>query len=106
MSDTFQKNAYATPVSAKSVKSDWQKQGFSFGIFQDVAGQEWNDFMHSTDEFVVVAEGNLTISVGSEAAACEAGDLVRIPSGTVHSLKTTSQSGSVWFYGYGNWGEN
>lgn len=106
MSDVFLKSAYSVPVAANAVKSDWLSQGFSFGIFRDVAGQEWNDFVHSTDEFVVVAEGKLTISVGAETADCEAGDLVRIPRGVEHSLKTTSQNGSVWFYGYGDWGGN
>lgn len=106
MSDVFEKSAYALPVVANDVKSQWLQQGFSFGIFRDAPDQEWNDFVHDTDEFVVIAEGKLTISVGTKTADCEAGDLVRIPRGVVHSLKTTSQSGSVWFYGYGNWGEN
>lgn len=106
MREVFQKGAFALPVAASEVKSEWQKQGFSFGIFQDVAGQEWNDFVHQTDEYVVVAEGALTISVGAETANCEAGDLVRIPRGVAHSLKTTSQSGSIWYYGYGRWEGN
>jgi len=106
MSEVFQKGAFALPVEASAVKSAWQQQGFSFGIFRDSPGQEWNDFIHDTDEFVVVAEGALTIHVGAETADCAAGDLVRIPRGAVHSLKTTSPSGSVWFYGYGNWGDN
>jgi mannose-6-phosphate isomerase-like protein (cupin superfamily) len=106
MSDVFQKGAFALPVVANDIKSAWQQQGFSFGIFRDVPGQEWNDFVHGTDEFVVIAEGDLTISVGAETADCEAGDLVRIPRGVEHSLKTTSQNGSVWFYGYGDWGGN
>lgn len=106
MSDVFQKKTFSLPVEAKKVEASWLMQGFSFGIFRDSPGQEWNDFVHDTDEFVVVAEGELTIRVGAETANCEAGDLVRIPRGSVHSLKTTSQGGSVWFYGYGIWGDN
>ncbi|NRB17778.1 MAG: cupin domain-containing protein [Rhodobacteraceae bacterium] len=106
MTNVFQKSAFALPVVASEVKSAWLQEGFDFGIFRDQPGQEWNDFVHDTDEFVVVAEGELTIRVGAETAECKAGDLVCVPRGAVHSLKTTSQNGSVWFYGYGTWGDN
>ena len=106
MNDIFQKRAFALPVEASEVKSAWMQEGFGFGVFRDLPGQEWNDFVHDTDEFVVVAEGELTIRVGADTADCEAGDLVRIARGAVHSLKTTSPGGSVWFYGYGSWEDN
>ncbi|MEH6833051.1 MULTISPECIES: cupin domain-containing protein [Falsihalocynthiibacter] len=103
MSATFEKAAFALPVESGDVKTRWQAEGFTFGIFQDGAAQEWNDFVHDTDEYVLVAQGTLTIGVGDEVAQCVAGDLVRIPRGAVHSLKTTSINGSIWYYGYGHW---
>lgn len=101
MRNTFEKSAYSTPVDQAAVEREWRVQGFSFGVFRDPPGQEWNDFVHATDEYVIVAEGRLTISVGGETAQCEAGDLVWVPRGIRHSLKTTSPAGSVWLYGYG-----
>lgn len=101
MRPTFQNAVYSTPIDRFSVEKEWREKGFSFGVFRDPPGQEWNDFVHSSDEYVVVAEGALTISVGSETASCTAGDLVWIPHDTPHSLKTTSSGGSVWLYGYG-----
>lgn len=101
MRQTFASGVYPTPVDPKAVEQEWHEKGFSFGIFRDPPGQEWNDFVHSTDEYVVVAKGSITISVGAETAECEAGDLVWIPRETAHSLKTTSPDGSVWLYGYG-----
>ena len=105
MRRVFEKGAYALPVVANNIQAAWQQEGFDFGIFRDPPGQEWNDFIHDTDEYVLVVDGTLTISVGAQTADCEAGDLVRIPRGAVHSLKTTSAGGSGWFYGYGFWGE-
>ena len=101
MSETFARSAYPTPVDFDRVEHDWKSEGFSFGVFRDPPGQEWNDFVHSTDEYVLVAEGRLAIDVGSEHAIAEPGDLVRIPRGVSHSLKTLSPEGSVWLYGYG-----
>ena len=104
MNDVVQRNAYSTPVDHAAVRAGWRTEGFSFGVFRDGPGQEWNGFIHDDDEYVTVAEGRLRISVGDETVEAGPGDLVRIPAGVVHSLKTLSSDGSVWLYGYGRWG--
>jgi len=104
MTGVFEKAAHELPVDPAKIAAAWQAEGFSFGIFRDPMGQEWNGFVHDTDEHVLVAEGSLIIDVGDQTATCGAGDLVHIPRGVVHSLKTISAEGSVWFYGYGMWG--
>lgn len=99
----FEKGAYKRPFDPVEIATAWQADGFSFGVFRDPPGQEWNGFVHDTDEYVLVVEGTLVIDVGDQTSTCDVGDLVRIPRGVVHSLKTVSAAGSVWFYGYGNW---
>lgn len=105
MTDVFSKSTCPVPVDYSAVEADWRHQGFSFGIFRDPPGQEWNDFRHDSDEYVLVAEGRLWIEVGGESTTCEPGDLVRIPRGVLHTLHTLSDNGSVWLYGYGYWRE-
>lgn len=102
MSEHFQKNVYAIPVSQQAIKADFP--GFTFGTFRDSFGQIWKDFVHDTDEFVVVADGLLDIEVAGERAQCGPGDLVRIPANASHTLITMSDEGSVWHYGYGTFG--
>lgn len=102
MSGCFQKNTYRLPVSADAVMADFP--GFSFGTFRDRRGQVWKDFVHDTDEFVVVANGRMEIEVAGKKEQCEPGDLVRIPAGASHTLITISDEGSVWHYGYGIFG--
>ncbi|MEM1044639.1 MAG: cupin domain-containing protein [Pseudomonadota bacterium] len=103
MSRAFEPNRYEVPVSVEAVRAD--HRGFSFGVFNDPPGQIWADFVHDMDEFVVVAEGVIEIDVAGERARCGPGDLVRIPAGARHTLITLRSSGSVWFYGYGWFGE-
>ena len=103
MSNIFTENAYDIPVDFDQVQSDWANEGFSFGVFRDPQGQEWNDFIHDTDEYVLVASGELEIRVGDQVKTVGSGALVRIPRNTFHSLKTLSSAGSVWLYGYGMW---
>jgi cupin 2 domain-containing protein len=103
MTTVFNKSARIAPVDFSAVEAEWQREGFSFGIFRDPPDQEWNNFTHQSDEYVLVAEGRLRVDVGNETAVCEPGDLVRIPRQVSHSLKTLSTTGSVWLYGYGFW---
>lgn len=101
---TFVRNYWACPVSHQEVEQKWKSWGFTFGVFRDPPGQEWNNFVHDTDEFVLVSRGTLVVDVGEEQQKVQAGDLVQIPRNVKHSLKTISRDGSEWLYGYGNWG--
>lgn len=103
MNGVLKKQAYSTPVDHSKVRSDWRDEGFSFGVFRDPPGQEWNGFVHNEDEYVIVADGRLRVGVGEEIMEAGPGDLIRIPAGVVHSLVTLSAQGSVWLYGYGHW---
>jgi mannose-6-phosphate isomerase-like protein (cupin superfamily) len=103
MTGALQGKAYGAPVDFERVRRDWAGEGFSFGVFRDPPGQEWNDVVHDSDEYVLVAEGEMAISVGGESFEAGPGDLVRIPRGASHSLRTLASSGSVWLYGYGSW---
>ncbi len=96
----FRAKAYSVPVLAESVQRDYS--GFTFDTYRDPPGQVWANFMHRQDEFIVVAEGWVEIEVGAERMLCSPGDLVHIPAGVDHSLRTTHDAPSVWHYGYGH----
>jgi glyoxylate utilization-related uncharacterized protein len=95
----FRSNAYGVPVVPDTIRADFPR--FTFDTYIDPPGQVWADFVHRSDEFVVVVVGQVVIEVGTERNLCRPGDLVRIPAGVRHSLRTTNDSGSVWHYGYG-----
>ncbi|HEX6259310.1 MAG TPA: cupin domain-containing protein [Woeseiaceae bacterium] len=103
MTQVVQRQAYGAPVDFERVRRDWEGEGFSFAVFRDPPGQAWIDFVHDSDEYVLVAEGEMVITLGGESFEATAGDLVRIPRETSHSLRTLSAAGSVWLYGYGFW---
>lgn len=95
----FRPAAYALPVSPADVKAGFPD--FSFDTYRDPPGQVWSDFIHDTDEFIVVAAGRVEIEIGEERRICAAGDLALIPAGARHTLRTMNDAGSVWHYGYG-----
>ena len=53
----------ATPVDQDTVSADWRLRGFSCGLWVDPPGQVWADFVHDTDEIVMVVEGEVEFEI-------------------------------------------
>ncbi|MCH6557576.1 MAG: cupin domain-containing protein [Nitrospirae bacterium] len=45
------------------IERDWRARGFSCELWTDGPGQEWNDFVHGTDELLLVVEGELELEM-------------------------------------------
>ncbi len=43
-------------VNIKEVSKNWEKRGFSCDTWVDSPAQRWEDFVHTTDEVVIVLE--------------------------------------------------
>jgi quercetin dioxygenase-like cupin family protein len=100
MSDVVVRGKFATPVDRDAVAAEWRARGYSCDLFVDPPGREWNDFVHSVNELVTVADGRLHMSVGDEGFVAEPGDEVFIPKGARHSLKNIDAGTTRWLYGY------
>ena len=61
------------------IKQDWNSRGYSFGVFRDPPGQVWADFVHRTDELVVLAEGEIELEIEGKAERFQIGEMVFIP---------------------------
>ena len=44
-------------VIPEHIKQDWDTKGYRCGVFRDPSGRVWADFVHKTDELIVLAEG-------------------------------------------------
>ena len=45
------------PVDQNAVAAAWLSRGFSCDLWVDPPGQVWADFVHGTDELVMVIDG-------------------------------------------------
>ena len=61
------------------IKQDWNSIGYSFGVFHDPLGVVWADFVHRTDELVVLAEGEIEVEIEGKAERFQIGEMVFIP---------------------------
>ena len=43
-------------MNQEATRKDWNEKGFNFRIFRDPPGQIWSNFVHRTDELMMLAE--------------------------------------------------
>jgi mannose-6-phosphate isomerase-like protein (cupin superfamily) len=84
------------------LKDDWTRRGFSCDLWVDPAGQVWKNYVHETDELIVLAEGLMEIEFGGKVIRPEIGEEVLIPAGRSHTVRNTGDTASRWYYGYKN----
>ena len=89
-----------TTVNQQDVSQEWAARGFSCRLWVDPPGQRWEDFVHSTDELVVVLEGELEFEISGKVSHPKLGEEIFIPAGAVHSVRNIGDSTARWLYGY------
>ena len=87
-------------MNPDQIKQDWNSRGYSFGVFRDPPGRVWADFVHRTDELVVLAEGEIEVEIEGKASRLRIGEEVFIPANAVHTVRNVGQGNNVWYYGY------
>ena len=100
MPELVARGRFAPPVSRAAVAADWQSRGYSCHTFVDPPGQQWNDFVHDTNEVVTMQEGRLELTVRGEAVIAEPGDEVYVPRGAIHSVHNIHHGTTRWLFGY------
>ncbi len=87
-------------MDERKVKTDWERRGFSFGIWIDPPGQIWEDYVHSVDELLMLAEGEIELSFLGKTFCPKIGEEVLIPAGAGHTVRNIGQTTTRWYYGY------
>ena len=89
-----------TNINQSDIAINWAGRGFSCDLWIDPPGQRWEDFVHSTDELVMVVEGKLAFEINGEISHPAPGEEIYIPAGAVHSVRNIGQTTARWLYGY------
>jgi uncharacterized cupin superfamily protein len=83
-----------------TIKANWQRRGFSCGIWLDPPGQVWADYVHDADELVMLIEGEMELSFQGKTIRPRIGEEILIPAWATHTVINTGQTANRWFYGY------
>ena len=89
-----------TEIDRQAVSRDWASRGFGCDLWVDPPGQRWEDFVHETDELVMVLEGEVEFEVDGVVSHPEPGVELYIPAGAVHSVRNMGATTARWLYGY------
>lgn len=100
MSEPVHRARFATPVLAGDVAETWRRRGFSCHSFTDPPGQQWNDFVHDTNELVTVVDGRLHLIMQGQTHELGPGDEAFIGRNVRHSVHNAHKSTTRWLFGY------
>ena len=87
-------------MTSDSIKRNWSSRGYSFGFFQDSPKQVWANFVHKTNELVVLAEGEIEVEIERKVYRPGIGEEIFIPANASHTVRNIGSKGNVWYYGY------
>jgi len=88
-------------LDIEQIRAGWQKRGFSCDVWVDPPEQRWEDFVHATDELVIVLEGRMEFEIEGVVHHPSPGEELFIPAGAVHSARNIGKVTARWLYGYG-----
>ena len=100
MSSRVKRAKFSDPLDIASVEQDWRQRGYSCHRFEDPPGQVWRDFVHRTNEVVMISEGRLEVEIDGKGLLANPGDKVFIPRDTMHTVDNTADGRTVWLFGY------
>jgi mannose-6-phosphate isomerase-like protein (cupin superfamily) len=90
----------STAVDRGTVAREWKARGFSCDLWIDPPGQRWEDFVHATDEIVMLVEGEIEMEIDRRVIVPAVGEEVLIPARARHSVRNTGGRTARWLYGY------
>ena len=87
-------------MNVGQIQLDWQTRGFSCGLWVDPPGQVWENYVHATDELLMVLEGELELEMQGRVFRPKVGEEVFIPACVTHSVRNVGGTTARWLYGY------
>ena len=87
-------------IDHSAVRKDWYGRGFSCDIWIDPPGKIWADFVHSTDELLMLIDGEIELEMGGNILHPKIEDEILIPAGMNHTVRNIGSITNHWFYGY------
>ena len=84
----------------EEVERRWRDRGFTCELWVDPPETIWEDFVHDTDELVLLLDGQVTIEIAGRILRIEVGQEVMLPAGVRHTVRNVGGTSARWLYGY------
>ncbi len=87
-------------MDREKIEKDWRSRGYSCEVWTDPPGKVWEDYVHETDELLMLIEGEIILEMEGQTFRPKPGEEFYIPAGTLHTVKNTGKTQNRWLYGY------
>jgi cupin 2 domain-containing protein len=87
-------------VDRAAIERSWKERGFSCALWVDAPGQVWADYVHQTDEVVMVVAGEVEFEIDGQVHRPSLGEELFIPARARHTVRNLGRRESRWLYGY------
>ncbi len=84
----------------EAIRRQWAARGFSCDLWVDPPGRVWRDFVHQTNELIMIVEGEQEFEMNGRRYRPPIGEELLIPAGTKHTARNLGRNTSRWLYGY------
>jgi len=84
----------------EKIAKDWKARGFGCDLWRDPPGRVWEDYVHDTDELLMVLEGDVEVEIEGRKLRPKGDEEILIPAGARHSVRNKGKTESRWLYGY------
>jgi mannose-6-phosphate isomerase-like protein (cupin superfamily) len=87
-------------MDKSAIQKDWAARGFSCDIWTDPPGQVWQDYVHSTDELLMLIDGEIELHFSGKVLRPAIGEEIFIPAKLPHTVINVGAVTNHWLYGY------
>lgn len=87
-------------MDKSAIEQDWQTRGFSCDIWTDPPGKVWQEYVHDTDELLMLIDGEIEVRFGGKVLRPSVGEEIFIPATERHTVINIGSVTNHWFYGY------
>ena len=87
-------------MELSQIPQAWAERGFSCTVWIDQPGQVWANFVHETDELVILVAGEIELSFQGQTLHPRIGEEVFIPASARHTVRNIGATTNRWYFGY------
>ena len=87
-------------VDREAITADWTKRNFTSDLWSDPPGRYWRNYVHETDELLLLVQGEIELEMEGKVLRPAAGEEIFIPARVVHSVRNCGKIRNYWLYGY------
>jgi mannose-6-phosphate isomerase-like protein (cupin superfamily) len=87
-------------MDVAKIEQDWNQRGFSCDLWIDPPGRVWRDYVHATDELLMVVEGELEVEIAGKQQQAKPGQEIFVPARALHTVRNIGRMTARWLYGY------